>query len=50
VDARIFADLIDLQKKFSDVLGSFKRSADAATAALMVKIIVSFKSGSALAP
>ena len=27
VEARIFADLIDLQKKFSDVVGSFKRSA-----------------------
>lgn len=27
VDARIFADLIDLQKKFSDVVTSFKRSA-----------------------
>lgn len=27
VDVRIFADLIDLQKKFSDVVDSFKRSA-----------------------
>jgi hypothetical protein len=27
VNARIFADLIDLQKKFSDVVDSFKRSA-----------------------
>jgi hypothetical protein len=27
VEARIFADLIDLQKKFSDVVDSFKRSA-----------------------
>ena len=47
VDARIFADLIDLQKKFSDVVGSFKRSAgNCNRSADGQNPIVSFKSGS----
>ena len=47
VDARIFADLIDLQKKFSDVVDSFKRSArNCNRSADGQNPIVSFKSGS----
>ena len=47
VDARIFADLIDLQKKFSDVVGSFKRSArNCNRSADGQNPVVSFKSGS----
>src|SRR6186997_539460 len=47
VDARIFADLIDLQKKFSDIVGSFKRSADGCNrSADGQNPVVSFKSGS----
>ena len=47
VDARIFADLIDLQKKFSDVVDSFKRSArNCNRSADGQNPVVSFKSGS----
>jgi len=47
VEARIFADLIDLQKKFSDVVGSFKRSArNCNRSADGQNPVVSFKSGS----
>ena len=47
VDARIFADLIDLQKKFSDVVNSFKRSArNCNRGADGQNPVVSFRSGS----
>jgi hypothetical protein len=47
VDARLFADLIDLQKKFSDIVASFKRSAvDCNRSADGQNPVVSFKSGS----
>ncbi|HEY7231028.1 MAG TPA: hypothetical protein VH558_11715 [Pseudolabrys sp.] len=47
VDARIFADLIDLQKKFSDVVDSFKRGArNCSRGADGQNPVVSFKSGS----
>lgn len=47
VDARLFADLIDLQKKFSDIVNSFKRSAgDCNRSADGQSPVVSFKSGS----
>lgn len=47
VEARIFADLIDLQKKFSDVVDSFKRSArNCNRSADGQNPVVSFKSGS----
>jgi len=47
VDARIFADLIDLQKKFSDVVDSFKRSARNCNRSTdSQNPVVSFKSGS----
>ena len=47
VDARIFADLIDLQKKFSDVVDSFKRSSrNCNRSADGQNPVVSFKSGS----
>jgi hypothetical protein len=47
VDARIFADLVDLQKKFSDVVDSFKRSArNCNRSADGQNPVVSFKSGS----
>lgn len=48
VDARIFADFIDLQKKFSSVLGTFKHPADncANRGADNQSPVVSLKSGS----
>jgi len=47
VDARIFADLIDLQKKFSDVVASFRRSAgNCNRSADGQNPVVSFKSAS----
>jgi hypothetical protein len=47
VDARLFADLIDVQKKFSDIANSFKRSAgDCNRSADGQNPAVSFKSGS----
>jgi hypothetical protein len=47
VDARIFADLVDLQKKFSDVVENFKRSArNCNRSADGQNPVVSFKSGS----
>jgi hypothetical protein len=47
VDARIFADLIDLQKKFSDVVDSFKRGArNCSRSADGQNPVVSFRSGS----
>jgi hypothetical protein len=47
VNARLFADLIDLQKKFSDIVGSFKRSAGGCNrSADGQNPVVSFKSGS----
>jgi hypothetical protein len=47
VNARLFADLIDLQKKFSDIVGSFKRNAgDCNRSADGQNPVVSFKSGS----
>jgi hypothetical protein len=47
VDARLFADLIDLQKKFSDIVALFKRSAvDCNRSADGQNPVVSFKSGS----
>lgn len=47
VDARIFADLIDLQKKFSDVVDSFKRSSrNCNRSADGQNPVVSFRSGS----
>jgi hypothetical protein len=47
VDARLFADLIDLQKKFSDIANSFRRSAgDCNRSADGQNPVVSFKSGS----
>lgn len=48
VNARIFADLIDLQKKFADVVGTFKPPADscAKRAADNSNPVVSIKTGS----
>jgi len=47
VAARIFADLIDLQKKFSDIVDSFKRTAaNCNRSADGQNPVVSFKSGS----
>ena len=47
VEARIFADLIDLQKKFSDVVASFRRSAgNCNRSADGQNPVVSFKSAS----
>lgn len=47
VHARLFADLIDLQKKFSDIVDSFKRGAgDCNRSADSQNPVVSFKSGS----
>jgi hypothetical protein len=47
VDARLFADLIDVQKKFSDIVDSFKRNAgDCNRSADGQNPVVSFRSGS----
>ena len=47
VNARLFADLIDLQKKFSDIMSSLKRSAgDCNRNADGQNPVVSFKNGS----
>jgi len=46
VDARIFADLIDLQKKFPDIVDSFKRTATCNRGADSQNPVVSFRSGS----
>jgi hypothetical protein len=48
VDARIFADLIDLQRKFSSVVGTFKLPADSCAKRGLdnQSAVVSFKSGS----
>jgi hypothetical protein len=46
VNARIFADLIDLQKKFSDVVDSFKRARNCSRSAEGQNPVVSFRSGS----
>src|SRR4029078_4611193 len=51
VDAGILTDLIELQKKFSDVVDSFKRSArNCNRSADGQNPVVSFKSGSLRAP
>ena len=46
VDARILADLIDFQKKFSDIVDSFKRTAICNRGADSRNPVVSFRSGS----